>query len=72
MKTKLEPNSELLDDLLFEASEATNQPPTPKGGIPKQWVPFWVRLPIKWLVLPFVLIDYFMQKIAKKITRGGV
>jgi Fe-S-cluster containining protein len=62
-------NSDLLDDLLFEAAAAKEQPPLPEGGIPKQWVPFWVRQLIKSLALPFVLIDFFMQKIARKIIR---
>jgi len=69
MKNHLGPNSELLDDLLFEASEATNQPPPPKQGVPKQKIPYWLRQTVKTAALPFVLIDYSMQKIAKKIIR---
>ena len=69
MKTHLGPNSELLDDLLFEASEATNQPPPPEQGVPKQQIPYWLRQTVKTAALPFVLIDYSMQKIAKKIIR---
>ncbi|MCB1072642.1 MAG: YkgJ family cysteine cluster protein [Chlamydiia bacterium] len=63
------PNSELLDDLLFEASEATHQPPPPNNGVPKQKIPYWLRQVVKSLALPFVLIDYSMQKLAKKIIR---
>lgn len=62
-------NSQLLDALLFEAAEATKQPPPPRGGIPKQWPPFWIRFPAKCLALPFVLIDFWMQKLACKIIR---
>lgn len=69
MKTKAAPNSELLDDLLFEASEATHQPPPPKEGVPKQAVPYWLRYALKSLALPFVLIDFSMQKVAKKMIR---
>lgn len=69
MKSKLGPNSELLDDLLFEASEAIDQPPLPENGIPKQRVPYWIRQTLKCLALPFVLIDNRMQIIAKKIIR---
>ena len=69
MKTGNKPTSEILEDLLYEASIATQRPPPPDGGIPRRWVPFWIREPIKWLALPFVLIDLLMQKIAKKIIR---
>jgi len=62
-------STELLEDLLITAGEATHAPAPPPGGIPSQWVPSWIRKPIKWFVLPFVLIDYSMQKIARKIIR---
>lgn len=62
-------NSELLQTLLFKASDATDQPSPPQEGIPKQSVPYWIRKPLKIFALPFVLIDYSMQKIAKKIIR---
>ncbi len=58
-----------LEDLLEAAGEATEPPPPPQGGIPKQWLPRWIRWPIKWIALPFVLIDLFMQKMARKVIR---
>ncbi|MCB1110056.1 MAG: YkgJ family cysteine cluster protein [Chlamydiia bacterium] len=61
--------SDLLDDLLIQASEAKEPPPAPSGGIPKQWVPAWIRQPVKWLFLPFVLFDYSIQRLARKIIR---
>ncbi|MCB1081594.1 MAG: YkgJ family cysteine cluster protein [Chlamydiia bacterium] len=62
-------NSELLDDLLFEAAAAKKAPAPPQMGIPKQRVPYLIRQLLKWGALPFVVIDDAMQKIAKKIIR---
>lgn len=61
--------SEILEDLLIEAGEATHAPSPPLGGIPRRWIPSWIRLPIKYFILPFVLTDHLMQKIAKKILK---
>ncbi|MEM8727683.1 MAG: YkgJ family cysteine cluster protein [Chlamydiota bacterium] len=69
MQDNFDPDSETLDDLLFEAAEATRPPPPPKRGIPKQKIPYRLRQAIKIVALPFVLIDYSMQKVAKKIIR---
>ncbi len=55
--------------LVEEAGDATEQPPLPKGGIPKQWLPGFIRAPIRWIILPFVLLDLLMQKLARKIIR---
>lgn len=57
---------EVLDDLVDVAGSATGPPPDPEGGIPKQWLPGFIRWPIKCLFLPFVCLDVFAQKIAKK------
>ncbi len=54
-----------LSDLIFKASDAKTQPEPPPQGIPKQWVPGWIRWPIRCLVLPFVLLDVMMQKFAR-------
>lgn len=54
-----------LEKLIFTAGDAVQQPELPKGGIPKQWVPGWIRWPIRLLVLPFVLLDLCMQKMAR-------
>ena len=61
--------SEILNDLLEEAGDATHQPPPPIHGIPRQLLPGFIRQPIKWISLPFVLLDSAMQKIARKIIR---
>jgi hypothetical protein len=43
-------------DDIVELAERTDGP-LPKGGIPKQKVPGWIRWPIRALFLPFVLLD---------------
>ena len=58
-------STENLEELIDKAGEATEQPPPPKGGIPKQWVPGWIRWPIRALFFPFVLFDLWAQKVAK-------
>lgn len=63
------PRSEALEDLIEEAGSATHQPPPPIGGIPSQRIPGWVRWPIRYFTLPFILIDLAMQKLARKIIR---
>jgi Fe-S-cluster containining protein len=60
---------EILEELLDEAGEALYPPPAPPGGIPPQFLPSWIRLPIKLFVFPFVLLDYAMHKLARKIIR---
>lgn len=60
---------ESLEAYVERASQATAVPPEPAGGIPKQWVPFWVRWPIRALVLPFVVLDQFVQRLARVIVR---
>lgn len=54
-----------LEDTLSKAGEATSAPALPKGGIPPQRIPNWIRWPIRVFLLPFVLLDLFMQKIAR-------
>jgi Fe-S-cluster containining protein len=55
------------DDLseIVELAESDTPPPEPEGGIPKQWVPGWIRWPIRGFVLPFVLLDLAAQWVAK-------
>lgn len=55
------------EDELFNAGDATEQPALPPGGIPRQWVPSWIRWPIRLFFLPFVLLDVTMQKLARKL-----
>lgn len=54
-----------IEDLIFKAGEATEQPPLPKLGIPRQWIPGWIRWPVRLFFLPFVLLDVSMQKLAR-------
>ena len=54
-----------LEDTLSKAGEATSTPSLPEGGIPPQRIPNWIRWPIRVFLLPFVLLDLFMQKIAR-------
>lgn len=54
-----------LENLIFKAGEETEQPPEPEGGIPRQWLPSFIRFPLKLLCLPFIAIDLAMQKVAR-------
>lgn len=54
-----------LSKLALSAGEEEGPPPLPEGGIPKQWVSPFIRWPIRALLLPFVLIDVAMQKLAR-------
>ncbi|NGX39835.1 MAG: hypothetical protein KR126chlam1_01169 [Chlamydiae bacterium] len=58
-----------LEDLVFKAGDATAPPKDPKDGIPKQWIPGWLRWPVRLFFLPFVLLDAAMQKIAHLLIR---
>jgi Fe-S-cluster containining protein len=53
------------DDIVELAERTDGQPPLPKGGIPKQKVPGWIRWPIRALFLPFVLLDLACQRVAR-------
>jgi len=55
--------------MIFNAGDATEVPPLPDKGIPKQWVPGWLRWPVRVFFLPFVLIDVAMQKLARFLMR---
>lgn len=61
--------SALLEDLLEVAGEEDHQPPEPSTGIPRQWVPRLISLPLKWLVYPYILLDCAMQRLARLIIR---
>lgn len=58
-----------LEDIIFKAGEAKAPPPLPKGGIPRQWVPGWVRWPVRYFFLPFLHLDLTMQKLARLLIR---
>jgi Fe-S-cluster containining protein len=58
-----------LDQLLDLAGSATEIPPPPEKGIPRQKLPGFIRWPIRVLMMPFVVLDLWIQGIAKKIIQ---
>lgn len=58
-----------LDEMLYQASIATKNPKDPEGGIPKQWLPGFIRWPLRVLFYPFVVLDEWAQKVAKKLVK---
>jgi hypothetical protein len=58
-----------LDELLQNAGEATGLPPPPLEGISPQWVPGWIRWPLRAVLLPFILLDLAAQQFAKMLIR---
>lgn len=60
---------ETIEELTELAGTATAAPPPPEGGIPRQWLPAFIRWPLRVLMLPWVLIDLSVQRLAKKIVR---
>jgi hypothetical protein len=55
---------ETVDQILARAEEETGPPPEPQEGIPKQWLPGWIRWPIRVLAMPLILMDLYAQKVA--------
>ncbi len=60
---------EELDVILARAEEAEEPPADPTGGIPQQWVPGWIRWPLRLFFLPFVWLDLAAQMAAKQLIR---
>lgn len=58
-----------IEELIALAGESDQLPPEPKGGIPKQWLPGWIRFPLRILFLPFLWLDLFAQKFARYFIR---
>lgn len=57
----------MLQQILEHAGDDGDKPqPCP---IPKQWLPGFIRWPIRYLLLPFVWLDIFAQSVAKKIIK---
>jgi len=54
-----------LDQVLAQAEDSEAPPPEPPGGIPTQWVPGWIRWPLRVLLLPFILLDLAAQRCAR-------
>jgi len=58
-----------LEAALEKAGDATEAPPPPKGGIPPQRLPGFIRWPIRTFFLPFLWLDIAMQRVARAIVR---
>lgn len=56
-----------LEELVEKIETSTSQPD--RRSIPKQWLPSWIRWPIRALMLPFLLLDQFAQKFARFFIR---
>jgi len=59
---------EFLEEILLSA-ESLKAPPRLISPIPKQWLPAWLRWPLKLSYLPVLMLDLLMQKLAKLIIR---
>jgi len=57
------------EQLVEAAGTAPHAPPLPPGGIPKQWLPGWIRWPLRVIVLPFVWLDLATRRLALKVVR---
>lgn len=62
-------NSDALLQLLGQAGDNSHEPDPPLGGIPRQRVPGWIRWPLRCIVLPFILIDLSMQRVARTLIK---
>lgn len=56
-----------INDLIENAGIAKLPPPLPNGRIPRRYLPGIIRWPIKVMMLPFLWLDSFSQKVAKLI-----
>ncbi|MCH9622055.1 MAG: hypothetical protein S4CHLAM20_14900 [Chlamydiia bacterium] len=57
-----------LDDLLENSGVMEKQPAPPPKGIPRRFTPFFIRWPIKAIILPFIWLDSLAQWVAKLIV----
>ena len=57
-----------LANILHQA-ETLTAPPTPMNGIPRQWLPTWIRRLLQISYLPILILDLLMQKVARKIIK---
>lgn len=69
MYSEPDPLSDGIDVILARAEQEKDVPPEPEGGIPEQWVPNFIRWPIRALLLPLILIDQMAQKVARLLIR---
>ena len=58
-----------VDEIIEGAGLETSQPQPPIQGIPKQWLPNWVRRAVQWVCYPVVILDFTAQKIARLLVR---
>ncbi len=59
----------MFDLLNQDPGEMDEAPPSPKEGIPKQFLPRWIIKLVQCVCLPYVLLDLQAQKIARKLIR---
>ena len=57
----------MLQQILEEAGEDGHKPEP--IAIPKQWLPGWIRWPIRLVLLPFVWLDLGAQWVARQFIR---
>lgn len=57
--------SDDLDEILSLAEEANEVPSEPVGGIPRQWLPSFIRWPLRVILLPFIYLDLAAQRVAR-------
>lgn len=50
---------------VVELAESDEEPPVPAGGIPRQWLPGFIRWPVRLILLPFICIDLAAQRLAR-------
>lgn len=55
--------------MLEEAGDKIEPSVSLKNGIPKQRMPGWIRWPVRCVVLPFILLDLSMQKLARTFIK---
>lgn len=56
-----------LHDYLENSGTDGHVPFTDRKSLPRRYVPFFIRWPLKLLIYPFVILDQFAQKIARLI-----
>lgn len=56
-----------LEECLEISGDMNHRPLKPKKGIPRRFTPFFIRWPLKLIVLPFIWLDDLAQKIARLI-----
>lgn len=60
-------NKPSLEILLEQAADAKEPPPIDLKKIPTQWLPSWIRWPVRAIFLPFILLDLAAQRVARSL-----